>query len=193
MKLLKIGSVILLALLLTSCTSNTVKVESGGNETMANGEIDVKWAPIYTAGGKQIIDVNSQEYQDILVATKIIMLSNINSDGKVTLTTNGAGYIKDDESGSTFYLLTLLTNRTDKHITNIHYDIQVVLNSSDEILTEASFDISADVYGKSIDPNTGYMALLPFSKAPEKTAGTRYDKNEITVQTNVTYDTVENQ
>ncbi|PNP92530.1 hypothetical protein BMT55_08145 [Listeria newyorkensis] len=192
MKKVFMGIGLILMVVLVGCTPEQKINETGVNQTMNNKDLIVEWAPIYTAGGKQIIDVNSQEYQDILVATKIIMLSNINSDGKVTLTTNGAGYIKDDESGSTFYLLTLLTNRTDKHITSIHYDIQVVLNASGEILTEASFDISDDVYGKSIDPNTGYMALLPFSRAPEKTAGTRYDKNEITVQTNVTYDTVEN-
>ncbi|MBC1778671.1 hypothetical protein [Listeria booriae] len=195
-KKIVVYALIILCVIMTGCTPVQEIDKTGGNSTVENQTSDnkgliVEWAPIYTSGEKPIIDVTSLENQHALNSIKILMFSDMSSDGKVTLTTNGGGYIGEGKPEGPFYLLTLLTNRTDKKITNIHYEVRVILNSDGSILGESSFDITDDVYGKVIEPNKGYVAFLPFSNNPYGKAGTSYKRDEITVYQEITYDTVE--
>lgn len=191
MKMFKLGSLLLLAMVLASCTSNTITENTGGNETMSNTDLVVEWAPLYNSG-KESVDIHSTESQNILNETKVLAFANQETNNSVSLTTNGCLYINSDPSqDGTLFLITLLTNRTDDSIKNIHYDIKIVLNSTGEVLGESAFNIPPNVYGEKIESNKGYLAFLPFPDAPEKATGTAYSKDEITVQTNITYDTVE--
>ncbi|MBC1778670.1 hypothetical protein [Listeria booriae] len=196
MRTFKIGILIIFVLVLVGCTSNRIVENTGGNTTVENKEIDtgelkVEWAPLYTKNENPIIDIYDLNFQDALYDTKILMFSDLSTKDKVTLTTNGGGYIGDGEPTGAFYLLTLLTNRTDKKITNLHYDIKVILNKDGTVLGESGFDIPADVYGDYIEPNKGYGAFLPFPDNNYGESGVNYTRDEITVYQEVTYDTVE--
>ncbi|PNP92531.1 hypothetical protein BMT55_08150 [Listeria newyorkensis] len=162
------------------------------NQTINNKELVIEWAPLYTSGEDPIIDVTARENQYALDSIKILMFSDMSSEGKVTLTTDGGGYIGEGNPEGPFYLMSLITNRTNKKITNLHYEIKVIQNSNGEIIGESSFNITDDVYGKYIEPNQGYVALLPFDDKPMKKAGTQLTRDEITVYQEITYDTVEN-
>ncbi|MBC2002599.1 hypothetical protein HCA78_02380 [Listeria booriae] len=198
MNLTKMGTCLITIFLLFGCTPSQEIADTGGNNTVtnqtsSNKELTVEWAPLYTSGSTPEININSDENQYALNSIKILMLSDVSSAGKVTLTTNGGGYISDGQNKQegSFFLLTLLTNRTDKKITNIHYEIRVILNSSGEILGESAFDIPSEIYGEYIEPNKGYVALLPFDDKPMKAVGVSYKSDEITVYQEITYDTVE--
>lgn len=178
--------------LMTGCNNTQEIVETGENQTMNNKDLVVEWAPIYTNNGAQLIDVNDKNNQTLLYNTQNLMFSNQKTNGTVSLTTNGCLYIGDspDDTEGSLYLVSLLTNRTEEKITNIHYEIQIVNNASGEVLGESSFDIPANVYGDSIEPNQGYMALLPFPDSLQKKVGTTYTKDEITVYSELSYDKV---
>ncbi|MBC1501514.1 hypothetical protein HB943_12950 [Listeria weihenstephanensis] len=187
--------VVILSIIMAGCTATQERANTGGNSTVENQtannkELVVEWAPLYTKSEKPMIDIYNINYQDLLYDTKVLMFSDLSTDGKVTLTTNGGGYLNIGDPMSSFNLLTLLTNRTDKKITNIHYEIRVILNSTGEILGESGFDIPENIYGKYIEPNTGYVAFIPFDDQPKKDAGTFYSRDEITVYQEITYDTV---
>ncbi|PNP92528.1 hypothetical protein BMT55_08135 [Listeria newyorkensis] len=196
MKLIKIGTLSMIILLLASCTPTQEIVDTGGNNTVTNqtnnnNELVVEWAPLYTNSEKPIIDVYDLNFQDALYDTKILMFSNLSTKDKVTLTTNGGGYIGDGEPTGTFFLLALITNRTDKKITNLRYDIKVILNKDGTVLGESGFDIPSDVYGDYIEPNKGYAAFLPFPDNNNGESGVNYTRYEITVYQEISYDTVE--
>ncbi|MBC1501510.1 hypothetical protein HB943_12930 [Listeria weihenstephanensis] len=182
---------LIISIFLVGCTPEQSKNETGVNQTMSNEDLVVEWAPLYTKNGDTLVDVNSKEYQTMLYNTKNIMFSDIKSESTVTLTTNGGVYIGGENAEGPFYLLTLLTNRTDKKITNLQYKIKVVSNADGTILGESGFDIPSNVYGEYVEPNIGYAALLPFPDNTFRTSGKVYLKEEITVYQEITYDTVE--
>ncbi|MBC1501515.1 hypothetical protein HB943_12955 [Listeria weihenstephanensis] len=193
MKVLKICCAILCFLILAGCTSDELVQNTGGNITTGNTtnknkDFIVEWAPFYSSG-EQIIDIHSTESQNILNKTKVLAFANQATDNNVSLTTNGCLYNGETGQDGTLFLITLLTNRTGNSIKNIHYDIKITLNSTGEVLGESAFDIPSNIYGDSVGSNKGYLAFLPFPYSPEKATGTVYLKDEITVQTNITYDT----
>ncbi|MBC2002600.1 hypothetical protein HCA78_02385 [Listeria booriae] len=189
MKKVLAGIGLILIVILVGCTPEQKINETGVNQTMNNNDLVVEWAPLYS-DGKEIIDIHSTESQNILNETKILALADQKNNSKVSLTSNGCLYNGDVGQDGTLFLITLLTNRTDNSIKNIHYDIKITLNSTGEVLGESAFDIPNNIYGDTVGTNMGYMAFLPFPDSPEKATGTVYLKDEITVQTNITYDTV---
>lgn len=190
MNLTKIGTCLITILLLTGCTPAQESDKTEVTSTKNNLDVVVEWAPLYT-DGKEIIDIHSTESQNILNETKILAIADQKNNSNVSLTSNGCLYNGDVGQDGTLFLITLLTNRTDNNIKNIHYDIKITLNSTGEVLGESAFDIPNNIYGDTVGTNIGYMAFLPFPDSPKKATGTVYLKDEITVQTNITYDNVE--